>query len=102
MAYALRYQAQIFWVGPGGGPMEGLVGLPLPGAGGGTGQIAEFSAGGNVASPNIPIVAGAGAGGALTSADITTLTNGMATDIAAQMNIAATLAKLQAWPSGGV
>jgi hypothetical protein len=48
-----------------------------------------------------PAVAGGGTGGAINSADITTLTNAMAADIAAQMNVAATLAKLQGWATGG-
>lgn len=94
MAYALRYQAQIMWVGPGAGPMAGMEALALPGTGGGTGQLKEFTV-----NPAVqPIVGGAGAGGALAAADITALLASMSSDLSAQMNAA--IATMQGWPSG--
>jgi hypothetical protein len=36
-----------------------------------------------------------------TSSDVTTLTNAMAADIAAQMNVAATLTQVQGFATGG-
>jgi hypothetical protein len=94
MAYALRYQAQIVFVGPGAGPMEGMIALSLPGSGGGTGQVKEFSV-----NPAVqPIVAGAGASNALASADITALLASMSADLSTQMNAA--IATMQGWVSG--
>jgi hypothetical protein len=56
----------------------------------------------NSQNPNAgPTVPGAGTGGAITGADVTTLTNNMATDIAAQMNGAVPLAQMQAWATTG-
>ena len=36
----------------------------------------------------------------LVAADVTTLTNALASDIAAQMNVPAVLAQMAAWPTG--
>jgi hypothetical protein len=103
MAYALRYQVQLLWVGPGAGPMAGLLAPSLPGAGGGAGQLKEFS----VNPAALPVIAGTGTftppggsaiSGALAAADVTALTNAMAADIAAQMN--ATIATPQSWVAG--
>ncbi len=96
MAYGLRYQTQLFWVGPGAGPMESLLAPSLPGCGGGTGQLMELSVNPLV----LPIITGTGTSGALASADITALTNAMAADIAAQMLLAPNLAKAGGWTSG--
>jgi hypothetical protein len=96
MAYKLRYQIFIDFVGAGAGPMEGLApsaGQMLPG-GGSTGQTKVFV--GNPAT--IPVVAGAGAGNALAAADITALLASLTTDISAQMN--ASIAVMQGWVSG--
>lgn len=105
MAYKIRYQLQIDYVGPGAGPMQGLA--PAAGnlaMGGSTGQSKGF-----VTNPAaIPTVAGSGTfvqGGvtfqnALASGDITTLLAQMQTDLSAQLNAAATLAQLQAWVAG--
>ena len=94
MPYALRYQAQIVFVGAGAGPMEGMLAPALPGSGGGTGQAKEFSV-----NPAVqPIVAGAGAGNALASADITALLASMSADLSTQMNAA--IATMQGWISG--
>jgi hypothetical protein len=104
MPYGLRYTADLFWIGPGSGPMAGLLAPSLPGQGGGTGQVKEFS----VNFAIVPVVAGAttytqpGGGtaisGALASADITTLTNAMAADLVTQMNAA--IGTMQAWVAG--
>jgi len=97
MAFKLVYQAQISWVGAGAGPMEALA--PSSGnfmMGGSTGQSKGFTTNPAV----VPVVAGAGAGGTLAAGDITTLTNGMAADIAAQMNLPAVLAQINGWPTG--
>jgi hypothetical protein len=96
MAYALRYQAELFWVGPGAGPMSALTAPALPGSGGGTGQLLEVS----VNTAIQPIVNGAGAGGIINSTDITNLTNAMAADIAAQLNLTANLSRAQGWVTG--
>jgi hypothetical protein len=96
MAYKLRYQVSIDFVGAGAGPMEALspaAGQMLPG-GGSTGQSKSFV--GNPAS--IPIVAGAGTGNALASADITALLASLSADMSTQMNAA--IATMQGWVSG--
>ena len=79
MSYRITYQCNIDWVGPGTGPMSGNVG---PNVGmspaGGAQRLALFNK--------------AGGQNTLTfqAADITTLTNAMAADIAAQMTAAIT------------
>lgn len=103
MAYALRYQAWIVFVGPGAGAMEGMLALALPGSGGGTGQAKEFSV-----NPAVqPLVAGSGTftqpngstiPNALASADITALLASMSADLSTQMNAA--IAIMQAWVAG--
>jgi hypothetical protein len=90
MAYKLSYQIQVSWVGAGAGPMAALSAPSLAGQGGSTGQQAEFS----VNPAVLPVSA------TFLAADVTNLTNAMAADIAAQLNVAATLAKIQAWSSG--
>jgi len=96
MPYALKYQAELVFVGPGSGPMAALAAPSLPGSGGGTGQILIL----NNNSAVLPVVNGAGTGNTLNSTDITNLTNAMAADIAAQLNLAPNLAKAQGWPTG--
>lgn len=94
MAYALRYQVQVFFVGSGAGPMSALTAPSLAGTGGGTGQSKEF----NVTASAVPIAAGGGTANAINATDVTNLTNSMAADIAAQMNAA--IGTLQGWVSG--
>lgn len=91
MAYRLRYTFNVDWVGPGMGPM----GSPQVGPGNSNAQTLGLinQAGGQN-------VAGAGSGGIIIGSDITTLTNAAATDMAAQLNLAANLAKMQGWPTG--
>lgn len=94
MAFGIRFQAQVFWIGPGAGPMTALTAPSLPGNGGGTGQIKEISTNPAV----LPVVNGAGAGGTLSAGDITTLTNAVAADLVTQMTaLASTWA---GWPLG--
>lgn len=98
MAWRLRYSANIDFLSAGQGPMSAVDATPLPGGGTGS-QTLEFVQ--NPASG--PVVAGAGtsygAGNALAAADITTLTNAMAADIAAQLTTQ--LSRLNNWPQGG-
>lgn len=86
MAYRLRYNFNVDWVGPGAGAMSGMVAPQLPG-GGGTGQTKEFV---NVSNPM---------SSTFTGADVTALVATATTDITAQLNAA--LAQIQGWASGG-
>ena len=74
MAYRLTYQAWIDWVGPGLGPMGNGLAPALPMGGRGGAQTLEFS---NAQGGQNTLT--------FQAADITTLTNAMAADIAAQM-----------------
>jgi hypothetical protein len=98
LAYRIRYQIFIDWLPPGIGPMGGY-----PTAAGG--NIGPAPASGTVTLALFdnppPVVAGGGTGNALVTGDVTTLTNAMAADIAAQMNVPATLARLAAFATGG-
>jgi len=47
-------------------------------------------------------IVGTGTSGALATADITTITNAMASDISTQLNLTANLAKAQGWATGGL
>jgi hypothetical protein len=87
MAYRIRYQVNIDWIGAGAGPMEGLSASYLPG-GGCNGQTFDVV---NAVTP---------VSSTFVAADVTNLTNAMAADVAAQLNVAATLAKIQAWSTG--
>lgn len=89
MAYRITYQVQVVWIGPGLGPMGGALAPVLPNGPAGGAQSLEFlnSAGGQNSNTFL-------------AADVTTLTNAMAADIAAQMNVAATLARIQAFSTG--
>lgn len=97
MAYRLRYSVSIDWIGPGQGPMSGALGA-LQGQQGGSGnaQTKEFY---NVAGGQN--INGTGTGGALASADITTLTNAMAADIALQLNTPPAQGQVQGFATGG-
>lgn len=97
MAYRLRYDVYLDWVGPGQGPMGGGL-APMTGKAGGSGnaqtkQLSNAGGGQNIT--------GTGTGGAIAGADITTITNAMAADIAAQMNAAPTLGQIQGFATGG-
>jgi hypothetical protein len=105
MGYRIRYAVNIDFVPPGVGAMSALNAPTLPG-GGGVGPTLEVEntpgyTGTVVAGAGTVVVSGKTYQNALNAADITTLTNAMAADTAAQLNVAATLAKLQAWVYGG-
>lgn len=90
MAYRLTYKVNVDWVGEGVGPMTGNTAVALADApAGGAQRLVLFNTAGGQNSKTF--VAG----------DVTTLTNAMAADIAAQLNAAATLARIQAFSSGG-
>ena len=89
--YRLRYQFNIDYVGGGQGPL----GSPQGGYCNGPGQTLDLlntSGGQNIA--------GSGTGGVITATEITTLTNAMAADAAAQLNLAPNLAKMQGFVTG--
>lgn len=94
MSYRLTYEAWIQWVGPGAGPMSGAI-APIRGSEQGGAQVLMV--------PNLAggqNITGTGTGGALAGADITTITNAMAADVAAQLNTAAVSAITTGWPTG--
>lgn len=98
MAWRLRYQVNFDYVPRGGGQQQGINATPLPGSGVSM-QTLEF-----VQSPNSgPIVAGGGTarvgGNELNAADITTLTNAVAADLATQLT--AQLTRVNQWVQGG-
>jgi hypothetical protein len=96
MPYRLRYQVWCDFMPAGVGPMAAQL-APMQGdAGGSSGaQTLELF---NVAGGQI--VVGGGTNNALVTGDVTTLTNAMAADISAQMNVAATLARLAGFATG--
>jgi len=87
MAYRLTYQCNVDWVGPGTGPMTGNLAPALPQGGRGGAQTIEFSNAQGGQNSNT-FLAG----------DITTLTNAMAADIAAQMM--ANITRIQNFSTG--
>jgi hypothetical protein len=87
MAYRLVYQAWIDWVGPGTGVMSGNVAPALPMGGRGGAQTLEMSNAQGGQNTNT-----------ITSGTITTITNAMAADIAAQMN--AQITRIQNFSTG--
>lgn len=87
MAYRITYQVQIYWVGPGLGPMGGQLAPVLPqGPAGGAQELDLFNQAGGQNSLTF------------TGTDITNLTNAMAADIAAQMNTQ--IARVQGFATG--
>ena len=107
MAWRLRYEVNLDYVGRGEAAMSGLLATPLP-SGGAGGQTLQFVQGGNPPTPNPspisgPVLAGTGAalvgGNALASADVTAMLASMSTDLSAQLN--AQLARVNLWPAGG-
>lgn len=95
MAYRLRYTASIDWVGDGQGPMGGGLAV-IAGSEAGGAQTLEF-----INTPGGQNIVGTGTGGAIASANVTTITNAMAADISAQMNVAAVLARIGGFATGG-
>jgi len=90
MAYRIRYSVNVDWIPPGLGlgiAYQTAVGSPQPA--GGPAQTLEF------VNSSIPTST------TFTASDITSLLSTMSTDISTQMNVAATLARVQGFASGG-
>lgn len=89
MAYRLRYQVAVDWVTPGRGTgTDYATGLGI-GFAGSNAQTIVFGEQTNVGSNTF------------LAADITALLAALSVDISAQMNAAPTLARIQAFSSGG-
>ena len=107
MAYRIRYQMNVDWIGAGTGPMGNTTGLatgvvaPMGGAQGGSGLAQTLEIVNSMNAPYPAIVAGSGAGGIIQAADITVLMTSLSADLTAQLNLAANLARLQGFASGG-
>jgi len=107
MAYGLRYQAEVFWIGPGAGPMSALTPPSLPGTGGGTGQIKQVDTSsspivGSVTTglTSIGTYTGVPVTNTFTNADVTTLLQAMAVDLFSQLTSAAVQGQIQGFASG--
>jgi hypothetical protein len=87
MSYRLRYQFTVDWVPPGVGVLSGNVTTSSV-SGGASAQV--FTQDDTTPGQNSLT---------FTAADITALTNGMAADVAAQLN--ANIARIQGFASGG-
>ena len=96
MPYRMRYAVWVDFMPAGAGPMSANL-APMQGDKGGASgaQTLELF---NVSGGQI--VVGGGTNNALVTGDVTTLTNAMAADISAQMNVATTLARLAGFASG--
>jgi hypothetical protein len=96
MPFRMRYTVSVDFVPPGLGLGITASGSQ-PGAGGdvaaGPAQTIEFF---NSLTSALPPVTNT-----FLTGDVTTLTNAMAADIAAQLNVAAVLARIQAFATGG-
>ena len=89
MAYRITYQVQVMWIGPGIGVMGGSLAPSLPQAPAGGAQVIAFQNAQGGQNSNTFL-----------AADVTTLTNAMAADIAAQLNVGATLTRIQNFSTG--
>lgn len=87
MAYRVTYSANVDWVGPGTGPMTNNLAAALPTGGRGGAQTLQFS---NKQGGQNSLT--------FTSGDITTLTNAIAADLAAQFTAA--ISRVQGFASG--
>lgn len=92
MAFRLRALVWVDWVGPGMGPMSGQLGPTVQNAPAGGAQTLQFDSA-NQNSANTYTT------NTFTAADITTLTNTLASDMSTQMNAA--IARVQAFSTGG-
>ena len=90
MSYRITYQVNIDWIGDGLGPMGGATAAPVGMAAAGGAQRKTLFNG----TPSGQMTK------TFLAADVTTLTNAMAADIAAQMNVPATLAQVQNFSTG--
>ena len=91
MAYGLVYKARVFWLPPGLG--LGMNDITGPGLTGGPAQSLDFF--NSTTTPYPPNST------TFLSSDATNLTNSMAADLVAQMSVAAILARVQGFSSGG-
>ena len=90
MSYRITYSVNIDWIGDGIGPMGGNTAASVGMAAAGGAQRKTFFNATPVGQMTKTFLA----------ADVTTLTNAMAADIAAQMNVAANLAQIQNFSTG--
>ena len=90
--FRLRYYVDVDWVGDGtGGTGQGQLQANNPVAGAvGMAQTMRFQGGQYVPGGDTP-----------SGANFTTATTAMGTDISNQINVAAILAQIQAWATGG-
>jgi hypothetical protein len=97
VAYRLRYQAWVDWVTPGMG--LGIAASPTGGPGmvpaGNAQTIAFFNGEGNASGTTLPPTSTT-----FTDADVATLTNAMAADLLAQMEVPAVLTRIQNFSTG--
>jgi hypothetical protein len=91
--YRIRYQVWVDYVGAGMGQMGSPQQPGLNASGNAQTLILQNTQGGQN-------IAGTGTGGAIAAADITTLTNAMAADVAAQMNAQPTFGRLGNFTTG--
>ncbi len=90
MAYRLRWKISVDWVPPGMGlALNNVVGPADPG---GPAQTLTIFGSQGASTPT---------SSTFTASDITTLLSTISTDASAQFNVAATLARVQAFSSGG-
>lgn len=108
MAYRLRYQVWVDWVPPGVGlGIEQGTSGPGPLTAGPAQTLAFFnsqSGASTVASPIAATASGLGLppnSNTFLAADVSNLLAAMASDLSQQMNVAATLARVQAFSTGG-
>lgn len=93
MAYRLRYQVYVDWVGGGMGQIGSPQNPGLQGGGNAQTLILQNAQGGQN-------ITGTGTGGAIAAADITTITNAMAADVLAQMNAQPAFGRLGGFATG--
>lgn len=91
MAYFLKWRLEVCWVGDGAGPME------VPGAQ--TKILNNDQIGGTVNNSGYVVVPGADAP---TGANFTTACTTVGTNMGTACNVAATLAQIQAFATGGL
>jgi len=90
MSYRITYSVNVDWIGDGIGPMSGNTAVSVGMAAAGGAQRKSFFNATPVGQMTKTFLA----------ADVTTLTNAMAADIAAQMNVPANLAQIQNFSTG--
>ena len=97
MAWRLRYSFNVDWIAPGQGPS----GSPQSGPSAGNNQTfggINTPGGQNVAGAATVTIGGTSYSSVINAADITTLTNAMASDVSTQLN--ANLGRIQGFIAG--